>query len=308
VNTPDIEVNMSKTRTKQLTWSIGHWLSEVGVLVKWRLTMTVVFSSVVAFTIAAGSSISFLPALILAVGGFLVAGSANAMNEILERDFDRLMDRTKDRPVACNSMAVSEAIVIAGVMLLIGVIMLAFFNPLTAFIGFLSFILYAFIYTPLKRYSTAAVAVGAIPGALPTLIGCVAFDGQVTWLAIILFLIQFIWQFPHFWAIGWLSFDQYKNAGFKLLPSVNGKVDPTLGLNSMLYSFLLIPVCGISLWLGVTDIFTTIGVLIVSAWFISKSYLFYKNFDRVSARKLMFSSFAFLPLVLCIILIGTLIA
>ena len=270
--------------------------------------MTVVFSSVAAFAIAAGTSISFLPAVMLAIGGFLVAGSANAMNEILERDFDKLMERTRDRPLARNSMAVSEAIVIAGVMLLIGVIMLAYFNPLTAFIGFLSFILYAFIYTPLKRYSTAAVAVGAIPGALPVLIGCVAFEGQVTWLAIVLFLIQFIWQFPHFWAIGWLSFDQYKNAGFKLLPSTDGKVDPTLGLNSMLYSILLVPVCGISLWLGVTDLLTTLGVLMVCFWFISKSYLFYRDFDRVSARKLMFSSFAFLPLVLCIILIGTLIS
>ncbi len=299
---------MSETRTKQLTWSFGRWISEVGVLVKWRLTLTVVFSSVVAFAIAAGTGISFLPAVILAIGGFLVAASANAMNEILERDFDKLMERTKDRPVASNSMAVSEAIVIAGVMLFIGVIMLAYFNPLTAFIGFLSFILYAFIYTPLKRYSTAAVAVGAIPGALPTLIGCVAFEGEVTWLAIILFLIQFIWQFPHFWAIGWLSFDEYKNAGFKLLPSRDGKVDPTLGLNAMLYSLLLIPLCGISLWLGVTDLVTTIGVLLISVWFISKSYQFYKDFDRASARKLMFSSFAFLPLVLTIILIGTLIS
>jgi heme o synthase len=303
----DIDVNMSGTKTKQLTWSFGRWIGAVGVLVKWRLTMTVVFSSVAAFAIAAGTAISFMPAVILAIGGFLVAGSANAMNEILERDFDKLMERTRDRPVACNSMAVSEAIVIAGVMLLIGVIMLAYFNPLTAFLGFLSFILYAFIYTPLKRYSTAAVAVGAIPGALPALIGCVAFEGQVTWLAIILFLIQFIWQFPHFWAIGWLSFDQYQNAGFKLLPSADGKIDPTLGLNSMLYSFLLIPICGISLWLGVTDILTTIGVLLVSAWFIHKSYIFYRDFDRVSARKLMFSSFAFLPLVMCIILIGSLI-
>jgi heme o synthase len=307
VNIADFEVNMSRTKTKQLSWGINRWISEVGVLVKWRLTMTVVFSSVVAFAIAAGTGISFLPAIILAVGGFLVAGSANAMNEILERDFDKLMDRTKDRPVARNSMAVSEAIVIAGVMLLVGVIMLAYFNPLTAFIGFVSFILYAFIYTPLKRYSTAAVAVGAIPGALPTLIGCVAFQGQVTWLAIILFLIQFIWQFPHFWAIGWLSFDQYKNAGFKLLPSTDGKIAPSLGLNSLFYSFLLIPVFGISLWLGVTDLVTTIAVMPVSAWFIYKSYLFYRDFDKESARKLMFSSFAFLPLVLCIILIGSLI-
>ncbi len=166
---------MSRVRENQISWSLGRWFSAVGVLVKWRLTLTVVFSSVMAFAIAAGSEISLLPSLILGVGGILITGAANAMNQILERDYDKLMERTKDRPVASNTMPISEAVVIAGLMLLFGVIALALFNPLTAFLGVLSFIIYAFIYTPLKRYSTAAVAVGAIPGALPTLIGCVAF-------------------------------------------------------------------------------------------------------------------------------------
>ena len=119
---------MSRVREKQLSWSFGRWISDVGVLVKWRLTLTVVFSSVMAFAIAAGSEITAVPALILAVGGFLIAGAANAMNQILERDYDKLMSRTKDRPVASNTMPISEAVVIAGIMLLFGVIALALFQ------------------------------------------------------------------------------------------------------------------------------------------------------------------------------------
>ena len=159
--------DMQRTKSKAYQWNLSSWLHEVGQLVKWRLTLTVVFSSVAAFAIAAGMDISFLSAAILGIGGFLVAGAANAINEILERDYDKIMARTKDRPVASNSMQVSEAVAIAGIMLLFGIIALALFNPLTAFLGTLSFIIYAFIYTPLKRYSTIAVAVGAIPGALP---------------------------------------------------------------------------------------------------------------------------------------------
>ena len=159
----------------------------------------------------------------------------------------------------------------------------------------------------MKRYSTAAVAVGAIPGALPTLIGCVAFEGTVTWLAIILFAIQFVWQFPHFWAIGWLSYDEYRKAGFKLVPSVGEEVDRSLGANSLFYTILLVPITVAAFYLGVTDLVTSIGVLAVSLWFGSKAYNFSKTFDRASARKLMFSSFAYLPLVLIIILIGSLV-
>ena len=295
-------------RTKATTYQagLGYWIKEVGVLVKWRLTMTVVFSSVAAFAIAAGTDITVLPALILAIGGFLVAGAANAINQVLERDYDKIMDRTKDRPVANNSMQVSEAVVVAGLMLLFGIIALALFNPLTAFLGTLSFIIYSFIYTPLKRYSTIAVAVGAIPGALPALIGCVAFQGEVTWLAIILFAIQFIWQFPHFWSIGWLSFDEYQKAGFKLVPSISDEVDPSLGKNSLIYTFFLVPVCILAFYMGVMDLVTAALVMAVSGWYSFKAYRFYKEFDRASARKLMFSSFAFLPLVLIIILIGSL--
>ncbi len=297
---------MSRVREKSISFSLADWFRSVGVLVKWRLTMTVVFSSVLAYAIAAGAQTSIMPLLILGLGGFLVAGAANAMNQILERDYDILMERTKNRPVASNTMNVSEAVAIAGMMVLFGVIALALFNPLTAFIGVLSFILYSFIYTPLKRYSTAAVAVGAIPGALPALIGCVAFEGEITWLAIVLFAIQFIWQFPHFWAIGWLAFEQYRDAGFKLLPEEQGKVHPSLGFHSLVYSLMLVPICLLSFVFGVTGIVTTTLIAVISLWYIYKSYVFYRSFDRPSARKLMFASFAYIPLVFTLILIGSL--
>ena len=134
-----------------------------------------------------------------------------------------------------------------------------------------------------------------------------AFEGTVTWLAIILFAIQFVWQFPHFWAIGWLSYDEYRKAGFKLVPSVGDEVDRSLGANSLFYAILLIPITAAAFYLGVTDLMATIGVLVVSIWYGLKAYRFSKTFDRTSARKLMFSSFAYLPLVLLIILIGSLV-
>ena len=298
---------MQEHRTTQIALSSRRWISDVGQLVKWRLTLTVVFSSVMGFLIAAQSQVQALSVLILAVGGFLVAGAANGLNQVLERDYDKLMDRTATRPVAANRMAVSEGIIISGLMLLFGIIALALFNPLTAFMGMLSVIIYAFIYTPLKRYTTLSVAIGAIPGALPAMIGCVAFEGQITWLAVVLFAIQFLWQFPHFWAIGMLGFEQYQKAGFKLVPDIDGEVDPSLGRSSLIYSTLLIPVCGIAYFLGITEIFATIGLVLVSGWYIYLAYRFNRTFDKSTARKLMFGSFAYLPLALVIILTGTLI-
>ncbi|MDX1478641.1 MAG: heme o synthase [Saprospiraceae bacterium] len=298
---------MARSTTYTARRSVGQWIADVATLVKFRLTLLVVFSSVMAFAVAAGTIAQWWGMLILAIGGFLVAGASNAINQILERDYDILMERTADRPVASGRMQVSEAIAIAGFMLLFGIVALALFNPLTAFLGTLSFILYAFIYTPLKRYSTIAVAVGAIPGAMPALIGCVAFEGTVTWLAIVLFCLQFLWQFPHFWSIGWLSFDQYRNAGFKLVPARNGEVDPALGKNTLLYGILLLPVCVMSYLVGTTGLIVTLLLAMASLWYTYNAYLFYKDFDRAAARRLMFSSFAYLPLILLIVLIGALV-
>jgi protoheme IX farnesyltransferase len=283
----------------------SSWLGDVMELTKMRLTLMVVFSAIIGYAIAAGGAVQFLPLLILGVGGFCIAGAANAINQILEKDYDALMIRTAGRPVAAGRMQVSEAVVIAGLMVLTGVVLLALFNPLASFLGMLSFILYAFLYTPMKRYGTLSVAVGAIPGALPVVIGCVAYEGTISWLALVLFTIQFLWQFPHFWSIGFLSFDQYQKAGFKLVPaSPEGGVHTSLGLHALIYALLLLPVCVLSLWFGVTGIITTVFIVLISLWYIYRSYQFWRKFDQPAARTLMFTSFAYLPLVLLTILFG----
>jgi heme o synthase len=277
------------------------------MLIKVRLTVMVVFSAVIGYVIAAGGAVHIVPLLILSIGGLCVAGAANAINQVIEKDYDALMSRTADRPVAAGRMQTSEAVVIAGIILLCGIVLLALFNPLTAFLGMLSFILYAFLYTPMKRYGTLSVAVGAIPGALPVVIGCVAYEGTVSWLALTLFAIQFLWQFPHFWAIGFLAFDQYRKAGFRLVPvSETGEIHPGLGWHTMVYTALLLPVCGLAVWSGIWGMWTAVMVTLVSAGYLWMAVRFYKAFDQASARSLMFASFVYLPVVLLIIMFGTL--
>jgi protoheme IX farnesyltransferase len=278
------------------------------MLIKFRLTTMVVFSAVVGYLIAAGGVLHPVHLLLLALGGYCVTGAANAINQVLEKEYDAMMTRTADRPVAAGRMQASEAVVIAGLLLLVGEICLGLFNPLTAFLGMLSFILYAFLYTPMKRYGTLSVAIGAIPGAMPVIIGCVAVQGTITWLALTLFALQFLWQFPHFWAIGFLSFDEYRKAGFKLIPTMqNGQIHNRLGWHTLVYATLLLPVCGLAWWAGVIGPWTTIALLTVSGWYLYKSYKFWRLFDQDSAKRLMFTSFAYLPIILCLILIGNLI-
>ena len=285
----------------------NSWFRDVLELTKVRLTIMVVFSAVIGYVIAGGGTVHYLPVFVLALGGFLVAGAANAINQILEKEYDAMMTRTAQRPVAAGRMQISEALVIAGLMLLSGIVLLALFNPLAAFLGMLSCILYAFLYTPMKRFGTMSVAVGAIPGALPVVIGCVAYEGTISWLALVLFAVQFLWQFPHFWAIGFLSFDEYQKAGFKLVPSASdGKIHGGLGWHTLTYALLLLPVCMLAYWGGVTGLMTSLGMGLVSIWYVYKAYRFWREFDHAAARALLFTSFAYLPAVLLIVLIGTL--
>lgn len=200
-------------------------LRDYSLLVKLRLNLTVVFSSVVAYMIAAGEQSSWLAVGILALGGFWVTGAANALNQVLEKDFDKQMKRTADRPLASGRMKMGEAVLAAGFMSLLGVSLLALFNPWTAFLGTLALVSYAFIYTPMKRVGPEAVIIGAVPGALPTLIGCTAAQGELSWLGVALFVAQFLWQFPHFWSIGFLGYDDYHKAGYQLVPHKAGAPD-----------------------------------------------------------------------------------
>src|SRR6187431_1325041 len=258
-----------QVRTASIT--LKDWLQDVELLVKFRLSTFVVFSSVVAYVIAAGSDFHLSAFMLLTAGGFLITFAANILNEILEADYDRLMQRTSNRPLAAGRWSSSSALVLAGFTSLVGITLLALLNPLTSFLGTLSLVTYAFLYTPLKRYSTLAVIVGAIPGALPVMIGMIAHDGVITSAALFLFAIQFIWQFPHFWAIGFLSYDQYKNAGYKLLPEENGQIDRRLGSQSLVYTCLLFPVILIGTLLGLISIGGAIGLGLVSAFFAWKA-------------------------------------
>ena len=180
-------------------------------LVKTRLTLLVVFSAAITYMTAAKGAINGFDLAILSIGGFLVVAASNGLNQIIEKNYDILMIRTANRPVATNRMSITEAGVVSTIMGILGVSLMAIFlNPLTSLLSFVSLVSYAFIYTPLKRVSPVSVFVGAFPGAFPVLIGWTAFSGSISSEALILFSVQFIWQFPHFWSIAWILDEDYK--------------------------------------------------------------------------------------------------
>jgi len=267
-------------------------------LVKFRLNLTVVFSAVMAYLIVAQGAINWIEIGILALGGFLITGASNALNQILEKDYDALMKRTANRPVASGRMDSSEALMLAGLMSTGGVFLLAMFNVWAAFFGMVALMSYAFIYTPLKRMSPIAITVGAFPGALPMMIGAVAFEGELTLMAFGLFALQFLWQFPHFAAIGWLGQEDYQKAGYKFVISAKGGRDRSAGIHSLVYALLLIPVGFIPYYIGMTGIISAIILTILAliyAWF---GWNLYQKNDRKAALQLMFSSFFYLPIAL----------
>jgi len=274
------------------------------VLVKFRLNITVVLSSLLAYAVVAQGSINLVAMVILGAGGFLVTGAANALNQVLEKDFDLLMERTKNRPIPQGRLTLSEAVLAAGMMALSGITLLALFNPLAALLGTTALVTYAFVYTPFKRFSPLAVWLGAIPGALPVLIGTVAFQGEITVLALILFSVQFFWQLPHFWAIGWMSYDDYQKAGYQLLPVRDQIRDNRIGLYAVLWSLPLIPICFAAFLMGTTGIFTTVLIAAMNVLYIKKGWDLYKSGDNATAKKLMYFSFAYLPVVLILFIIG----
>ncbi|MCF8244110.1 MAG: heme o synthase [Saprospiraceae bacterium] len=277
---------------------VSQKVRDFGELVKFKLSLTVVYSAVMAYLIAAEGSINWFSVLILSLGGFCVAGAANALNQVLERDFDKLMTRTANRPLATGRMTVSEAVLAAGILSIIGLMMLALFNPWASFFGVIALLSYAFLYTPMKRISPSAVAVGALPGALPMLIGCVAFQGELTSLALTLFLLQFFWQFPHFGAISWLGFEDYQKAGFKFVVAKDGKQDPSIGLQGVFYALCLVPVGLVPFYTNVTGVISAAIVSILAlvyAWF---GWNLYRQSDRKAAVQLMFFSFFYLPIAL----------
>lgn len=265
-------------------------------LLKMRLTLLVVFSGSIAYTLAS-NTIDFKQFLLFCLGGIFVTGSANIINQIIEVDFDKLMTRTMNRPLPTGSLSVLEAKVFAIVLGLLGLyIHFIEFNVLTGVLSLISLILYAFVYTPLKRVGPIAVFVGAFPGALPPLIGWVAVSNSITYEALILFGIQFIWQFPHFWAIAWVAYEDYAKAGFKLLPSSGGR-DLNTAFNIMIYTLFLIPVSLLPVYIGLTGSVSAVIVTVAGVLFLAQTFYLMKNQDRQAALRMMFGSFLYLPVV-----------
>jgi protoheme IX farnesyltransferase len=281
-------------------------ITDFGLLVKFKLTLLVLFSAVMSFAIVSGGNINWSAMLMLAMGGFLITGSANALNQVLECDYDILMPRTANRPVATGRWSISKAVLWAGLMAVGGITILSSFNPLTGFLGTLSLISYAFVYTPLKRSTPLAVVVGAVPGALPLIIGCVAQEGGISSTALMLFTLQFLWQFPHFWAVAWLADDDYKKAGFYLLPSSTGARDETTGLLSFGFCLLMEGNVMVSYWLGLVGLWASAVLFILNGYWAWRCWLLYRNCSREAARSQMFVSFAHLPLSLLVILLDKL--
>lgn len=282
-------------------------------LTKPSLTIMVVFSSVISYLLAPKVvQYDWLMIALLFIGGYLVTGSANAMNQTVEKDTDALMKRTASRPVAAGRMSISEGWTFAIVTGVIGVGILSyFFNPLSGALATFSLFLYAFVYTPLKKVNAVAVLVGAFPGALPCLIGWAAGNDAVfgigaqakDWGGWVLFFLQFLWQFPHFWAIAWIAHKDYSGAGFRLLPAEKGPTRFT-AIQTVMYAVLLIPVCVLPFLIGLTEYQSTKGkiclvlVMLANLFLVAQCVRLYQAMDAKAARRVMFSSYIYLPIVL----------
>ncbi len=282
-------------------------------LVKLSLSIMVVFSSVISFLLTQGSDTfvdKWKMVLLLFVGGMLVTGSANAINQVVEKDTDAMMKRTAKRPVASGRMSVTEGWAFAFITGALGVFILGnYFNWLAAGLAAFSLFLYAFIYTPLKKVNSIAVLVGAIPGALPCLIGWAAGDNNLGTGGWVLFAFQFFWQFPHFWAIAWVAHKDYSTAGFKLLPSEEGPTKFT-ALQTIAYSLILVPVTLAPYYTGMTSYNNTQGIIsliligLANLFMIGRCVTLYRKMDVGSARKVMFGSYMYLPVVMLALLLS----
>ncbi len=291
---------MSEIRTEKLSVSalILSKMKDYGQLAKFRLSSLVVFSSLIGYLFAANGGWEWSQLILFLAGGFLVTASSNALNQVIEKEFDRLMNRTMKRPLPDERMSVMEALLTAGVFGVGGItIFLVYFNQLSAILSALALLTYAFIYTPLKRFSPIAVFVGALPGALPPLIGIVSAAGSITTLGLSLFAIQFLWQFPHFWAVAWVAYDDYVRAGYHLLPSRSGRTKFS-ALQTVFYIIALIPVSLVPAWFGFTGVVSAVVVLLCGLVFLFQALNLFRECTVPAARKLMFGSFFYLPVIL----------
>ena len=266
------------------------------LLTKFRLSGLVVFSAVMGYLIATGANFSWTSILFLSIGGFLVTGSSNAFNQIIEKDTDKLMDRTRERPLPTGRMSIAEATLVGTLMGSAGVAILwVAFNPLCAVLSLFSLLLYTMVYTPAKKITPFSVFIGAIPGAFPPLLGWVAAKNEIGLEAIVLYAIQFIWQFPHFWAIAWVLDDDYKKAGFKMLPG--GGRTRSSAYQTLVYSLALVPLGFLPEIFGFANTLTTLFLVCTGILFSVQAFKLYSDCEIKSAQRLMFGSFIYLPVV-----------
>lgn len=261
---------------------------------KMRLSALVIVSALSGYLFVGGNS--GLEIFYLLVGGLLVTSASNGANQIWERDFDKLMKRTQNRPLPTGKMSLTEAYVVVILFLIVGTVMLYQLNYYSAVLGLLAFVSYVFIYTPMKRISPWAVFVGAFPGAIPPLLGAIAHTNEFGLVPGVLFFVQFVWQFPHFWAIAWVSFEDYKAGGYSLLPSKTGK-SKNSAFQICAYSLLLIPFTLLPWAMGMAGTATLIIGSIAAFMFFWYSYKLLLSCDDKDAKRVMFASFLFLPLV-----------
>ena len=275
--------------------SLAAKISDYAQFAKMRLATLVVFSAAMAFLTAPGP-VDWFRFLMLIVGGVLTTASANGFNQVIEKDLDKLMDRTASRPIPDGRMTSQEGWMAGVVFGVLGVFTLGWFlNLSSGLLGLLSIFLYTSAYTPMKRRSPFAVFIGAIPGAIPPLLGWVAATGAFSVGGWLLFSIQFLWQFPHFWAIAWVLDDDYRKAGFKMLPT--GGRDKDTAFQALLYTFSLLPLGLMPYVVGLSGMMAVVITLVVSLYFLVLAYGLFSKCDMPSARKLMFGSFVYLPVV-----------
>ena len=271
------------------------------MLSKFRLSTSVVGTTLIAYYL--GNKMNGLPfdwmkLFGLAVGGMLVVAASNGFNQVYEKDSDKLMSRTMNRPVADGRMSVNDAVIFSAVCAVIGLLAILFFvNGRAAFLSLVSIFIYVLAYTPMKRKSPIAVFVGAIPGALPPTIGWVAAVGNIDEIAMILFLIQFFWQFPHFWSIAWMLEDDYRKADYTLLPNYEGRTKRN-ALQIVWYSIMLILVSMYPISIEFGSMYSLFVILPAGLYLFFRAIVLYRDLSVKSARSLMFASLIYMPSVL----------
>lgn len=292
---------MNTIQKEITTINLKDKISDYFALAKLRLASLVVYSAGLGYGLGllnpkTTAFFSWTDFILLIIGGFLVTGSSNGINQIIERNSDKLMERTKNRPLPSGRMQVPEAIMASAVMGIVGLYCLYAINEISFILGLSALISYAFIYTPLKKVTPLSVFVGAFPGSIPPMIGYVAATETFGLEPGILFFVQFVWQFPHFWAIAWKGSDDYEKGGFKMLPYGNRK-DKKTAFIILFYTMFVIPTGMLPWAFGISGVTSMILAVLLGIYFVRPAVKLYKTCKDEDALKLMFASFAYLPLV-----------